>query len=175
MFCINVATVMPLVEIWFKEENANDFPRKKGRFSKILPLVGFIETKECNYNNYKWPNTRNWNKRIKQQLKRILLMCHFGNKLDGKVLDNVDAFGVGILIVAETVHHASQFFAEEPFSSHTAQRCVWICSFLFFKLSKKINEIHILQKWTCNKRKVPVLLLEEPPWCFSKMCSLPKK
>lgn len=40
---------------------------------------------------------------------------HFGNEFNDQILQQIHTLRVGILIIPETIHHASQLFAEQTF------------------------------------------------------------
>lgn len=48
-------------------------------------------------------------------------MSHFGDELDYQIFDDVNTFSIRVLVIAESVHHTSQFFAEKPLTAGTVE------------------------------------------------------
>lgn len=38
---------------------------------------------------------------------KILLVCHLCDEFNDEILDDINALGVGILVITEAIHHAS--------------------------------------------------------------------
>lgn len=70
-------------------------------------------------------------------------VCRFGDEFDDQIFKQIDTFGVWILVVSVTVHHASQLFAEQAFSAGRRRAQLRIGQFFIFVLFSVANTLII--------------------------------